>query len=205
MKLKSILMRTGMVAVFFYTLHIIIGGILWKDYSQLYQPISDLTSAGAPNRNLLLIFTTTYSIFALIFALSFSILASKHQNKFILWGGICYIIMHCISVSYGFFPEDLPNQQQTFSGTMHIVVTALIVPFTILSPLLIGIGFRKENKWKSLGTVSIITGILIIIFGGATAIFYANKLSYFGLVERLNIGVLQLWTFYFSYKLVTTK
>jgi len=88
--------------------------------------------------------------------------------------------------------------------TMHIFVNALIVPFTVLTPILIGFGLIQEPRWKSFGKYSIFTGILIFVFGGLSAVFFMNKLPYFGLVERLNIGMLQIWTFYFSYKLNST-
>lgn len=113
-------------------------------------------------------------------------------------------MMHLISISYNFFPQDLSGNSTTYAGTMHSIVTALIVPFTILTPFLTGLGFIRNHKWKSFGKFSILTGILIFVFGGITAVFFINKLPYFGLVERLNIGVLQIWTFYFSNKLCNT-
>jgi hypothetical protein len=88
---------------------------------------------------------------------------------------------------------------------MHIVVTFLIVPLTILSPLLVGIGLRKVAGLAGFGRYSIITGIVIFIAGGASAVFFAQKLPYFGLVERINIGTLQLWTFLLSFQLFRSQ
>jgi len=200
--LKTFSLSSGMIAVVIYFLHILIGGYLWKTYSHLQQPISDLTATGAPNRFLLLMFTNIYAGLALIFASSFTFYERKKHNKLVFWGGISFIILHILSISYSFFPQDLPGADASFAGTMHLVVTALIVPFTILTPLLIGIGFKKENSYKALGNFSIICGILIIIFGGLSGFFFANKLPYFGLLERINIGILQIWTFILSYKLL---
>lgn len=204
-KSKNILLFSGVLAVIIYTLHVILGGILWKGYSHLQQPISDLTATGSPNKDLMLLFTTSYGILALLFAISFTILESKKHHKFVFWGGLSFIVLHFISIAYGFFPQDLPGAKATFLGIMHIVITALIVPFTVLTPFFIGFGLKKESNWKNFGVYSIITGILIVIFGGASGVFFAEKLTYFGFVERLNIGTLQLWTFLFSFKLVTTK
>ncbi len=203
--LRPVLLSTGIIAILFYVLHIIIGGLLWNGYSHLQQPISDLTSAGAPNRDMMLVFTNLYSGLVLIFAVSFTVYERKKHDKLVLWGGVCFIVLHCISISYAFFPEDLPGTKETFQGFMHIAVTALIVPFTILAPLLIGLGFRKEKEWRAFGLFSILIGISIVIFGGMSAVFFVNKLPYFGLVERINIGGLQLWTCCLSYKLITQK
>jgi hypothetical protein len=194
-----------MLAVSIYLLHILIGGILWKSYNHLQQPISDLTATGAPNRSLLLLFTNIYGGLALIFAVSFTFFESKEHHKLVFWGGISFIILHVVSISYSFFPQDLPGAEPGFAGMMHLVVTGLIVPFTILTPLLIGFGLKKEKAWQTLGNFSLICGILIIIFGGLTGFFFAKGLPYFGLVERINIGILQIWTFVMSYKLFTSK
>jgi hypothetical protein len=194
-----------MLAVVFYLSHILIGGYLWKTYSHLQQPLSDLTATGAPNRFLLLLFTNIYGGLALIFAVSFTVFERKERDKLVFWGGISFIILHIVSISYSFFPQDLPGAEPSFAGMMHLVVTVLIVPFTILTPLLIGFGLRKEKAWKTLGNFSLISGILIIIFGGLTGFFFAKGLPYFGLVERINIGTLQIWTFVMSYKLLKSK
>jgi len=198
-------LSSGMLAVAIYFLHVLIGGYLWKTYSHLQQPISDLTATGAPNRSLLLLFTNIYGVLALIFAVSFTFFVRKEHHKTVFWGGISFIILHVASISYSFFPQDLPGTETTFNGMMHLVVTALIVPFTILTPLLIGFGFKKDKAWNALGNFSLICGILIIIFGGLSGYFFAKGLPYFGLVERLNIGTLQIWTFILSYKLSTSK
>lgn len=201
LNVESIVLQSGMLAVVLYSLHVIIGGILWEGYNHLHQPISDLTSSGAPNRSLLLFLTNAYGILALIFAISFTLLKGSQHNRLVVWGGISFIIMHILSISYSFFPQDLPGSLPTFSGKMHFVVTVLIVPFTIVSPFLIGIGLRKSKELRNLGNYSIVCGVLIFVFGGLTGIFFANHLPYFGLVERLNIGVLQIWTFLLSFKI----
>lgn len=205
MNFKKLLFSSGIIAVFFYVLHVVLGGFLWKEYDHLQQPISDLTAIGAPNRTFMLKMTSIYGVLALLFALTFTLFEFKKHHKLVFWGGISFILMHLVSISYGFFPQDLPGSEVTFTGTMHLVVTGLIVPLTILSPLLIGFGFSKEPKWKSFGVYSIISGFIILIFGSLCGIFFANKLPYFGLIERINIGVLQIWTLLLSLKFVISK
>lgn len=198
-------MSLGMVAVLCYLAHIIIGGLLWPGYSHLHQPISDITAANAPSRDIALPLSVAYGILAFIFALSFWFYEGIVHAKAIFWGGLCFVALHFVSLLYGFFPEDLPGGAVSFSGTMHIIITALIVPFTILAPLLTGIGFMKEKHWRVFGIYSAVTGVLIIIFGAATGICYARKLYYFGLVERINIGLLQTWTVLLSYRLFSAN
>jgi hypothetical protein len=205
LSLYEVLMLSGMLSIVFYVVHVVIGGLKWKGYSHLQQPISDLTATGAPDRNLMLWLTTIYGFLALLFAVSFTILKSREHIPLVFWGGVSFIVLHLVSVLYPLFPQDLPGVKTTFKGRMHILITALIVPFTILTPFLIGFGFNSEPLWHTFGVYSIITGILILLLGGTTAIFYAKKLPYFGLVERLNIGALQVWTFVFSLELLLQK
>jgi len=205
LSLIEVLMLSGMLAIVFYVMHVVIGGLKWKGYSHLQQPISDLTATGAPNRDLMQLLTASYGLLALLFTISFTVLKSREHHSLVFWGGVSFILLHLVSVLYPLFPQDLPGVRVTFKGRMHILITALIVPFTILTPFLIGFGFISEPQWHTFGLYSIITGILILVFGGTTAIFYAKKLPYFGLVERLNIGALQVWTFVFSLELLLLK
>jgi hypothetical protein len=194
----------GVVAVSAYVLHVVLGGFLWSGYNHLMQPISDLTATGAPDREMLEIILLFYAIPAILYGLFSYLYILKFTPKVAQAGMLLYLIMQIVSFSYRFFPQDLPGATPTFAGTMHLAVTFLIIPLTILAPILIGVGFLKIKGFKRFGVYSIITGILIFIFGGTTAIFFAQKLPYFGLVERLNIGTLQLWTFLMALKLFCT-
>lgn len=167
------------------------------------QPISDLTAKGAPNRVLLEYFTWTYGVFSVIFALSAFMCLRKTDSKLLKAGLIIFLCMHIVSMTYGLFPEDLLGAPMTFLGFMHYVVTGIIVPMTILSPVLIGAGLRKVQGFRQFSVYSILTGIIIFTAGGISVYLAANGLSYFGLFERINIGSLQLWIFLFSLKLFT--
>jgi hypothetical protein len=192
------------LAVLAYVLHIVLGGFLWNGYSHLMQPISDLTATGAPNREILEIILWFYAIPAILYGLFAYLYMRKFTPKVAQVGMLLYLIMQIVSFSYHFFPQDLPGAEPTFTGTMHLLVTFLIIPLTIFAPILIGAGFRKIIGFKRFGIYSIITGILIFIFGATTALFFAQKLPFFGLVERLNIGMLQIWTFITALKLFYT-
>ena len=195
----------GALGVLAYVIHVVLGGFLWEGYSHLQQPISDLTAQGAPNRVLLSSITFVYGVFSIIFSASAYIVIKRFSPKISRVGMLLFLAMHSISITYGLFPQDLPGAPVTFTGVMHLVITALIVPLTILAPLLIGIGMRKVKGFHSYGNYSVVTGIIILIAGGSAALLFANQWPYFGLVERINIGVLQLWMLVTSIKLFTLK
>lgn len=196
---------SGAIAVFLYVLHVLLGGWLWEGYSHLHQPISDLTAQGAPDRGMLTVITVLYGICSISFAGSAYLVFRRFAPKLVRVGMLIFLAMHLVSISYGLFPQDAAGAPITFTGVMHLVVTALIVPLTILAPLLVGIGSRKDANFKRYGNYSLATGLFILIAGGTTAVFFAQGLPYFGLVERLNIGALQLWMLVTSLMLFTMK
>ena len=61
-KLCKCFMPLGMVGVLFYLAHTIIGRVLWTDYNPITTDISSLTADGAPNEQLLRVFTFIYGI-----------------------------------------------------------------------------------------------------------------------------------------------
>jgi hypothetical protein len=133
----------GMLEAFVYILHMVIGGMLWKDYNHLMQPISDLTAQGAPDRVFLGYFTGAYGVFSVIFTASAFMYVRKAGSKLLNAGLGIFLFMHIVSMTYELFPEDLLGSPMTFQGLMHYIVTGIIVPLTILSPLLTGVGKRR--------------------------------------------------------------
>ncbi len=190
---------TGAIASIIYISHVIIGSILWKDYKHLSQSISDLTAIGAPNR----VFLSRIIYFYAIFSLFFSLILLKNYNisKSFRVGTYLFFIMQIISLAYSFFPQDSLGSQITFKGFMHLFITALIIPLTILAPIFIGVGLKNEKELYILGNISVLCGILIFIFGGLTAIFFVKKNPFRGLMEKINIGILQVWIFLLSISL----
>lgn len=89
---------SGLLGVLFYFLHILIGGILWSGYNHLIQPISDLTASGAPNRSILLIFTTIYGLLCIFFAINVVRYSKEYFNKLTLIGAIIFYV--CILFQY---------------------------------------------------------------------------------------------------------
>jgi len=195
---------SGMLAPVFYALHIVLGGFLWQGYSQIRQPISDLTATGAPDRLLLQGILYVYGSLLVVFAAAAYLHFRKSGNNMIKAAMLVFIAAQIVSVSYWFFPEDMAGAQATFAGTMHLAVTGLIVPLTILTPLLSGLAFRKIKGFEPLAPYSYVTSAVLLVAGGLTVILMANRSQVFGLFERINIGSYQLWIFIFALTLFRT-
>lgn len=195
---------TGIFGTAAYILHVVLGGILWKGYNHLMQPISDLTALGAPDRTMLLQITRIYELFSIIFAFSAYTVLKRFAPRLARVGMLLFLLMHVVSVSYAFFPEDLPGSVLTFTGLMHIVVTGLIAPLSIVSILFMGLGMRRVKTFGGYGVYSLITSAILLCAGGFSVFLMAGGLPYFGLFERINIGSLQVWMAVTAWKLFSS-
>lgn len=200
-KFKVFGLSCGMISSILYILHVLIGGLLWDGYSHIVQPISDLTSMGAPNRMLLLIITILYGILAIVFATVFYMQIKIIKNKPLSFGILFLVIMEIISfVGYFLFPLEVAGVEVlTFQSMMHIFVTIIVVFTTIGFTLVTGIAFLRIQRTIKLGIFILICGVIIIVSGVATGAIIANGNPITGLIERINIFTLQAMIFIISY------
>jgi hypothetical membrane protein len=188
----------GLFGVIFYFLHIVFGRIFYEGYNPFAQAISDLTASSSHSKNIASPLSFIYGIFAVTFSVGFLMYFKGKINKIISVGSCFFCIMNVISfLGYTFFPLSEAGYAGTFQDKMHVIVTVLVVLFTIISIILYSIGFLKTNKYKYLGIISIFTFVLLMV--GAMLINIVPK-EYFGVAERINVysivlytGILSLW------------
>ena len=196
--LMNIVSLFGVFAVILYFLHVILGKMFYDGYNSLSQAISDLTADNSSSKIIARIFSMLYGISSVIFSIYFFVYYKNKINKFVTIASYVFCTMNVVSFfGYTFFPVSESGYAGTFQDKMHIIVTILVVIFTITLLVLYGIGFLNTKNYKYLGVISICTLMLLII--GAILI---NTLpnEYFGVAERINVysivvytGILSLW------------
>jgi hypothetical protein len=94
-------------------------------------------------------------------------------------------------LGYTFFPLSESGYAGTFQDKMHVVVTIIVVLFTIIALILFVIGFFKTKNIKYLGIISLCTFLLLL-----TGPMLMNILpeEYFGIAERISIYPLMIYT-----------
>lgn len=191
----GILSLCGIAGAAFYTLHVVLGGLLWQGYNHLTQTISELTGKGAPNAELLRVFTTVYGVLMIAFSVTMLVnFAALKVNRLAVTGAVLVVIMETVSlIGYGLFPLDQSETVNNLQNMMHIVVTAVVVLCTIGSGYFTGIGLLKTRGMKGMGIFVIVCSVIITVFGAFTPIAMANNLPFAGLTERINIFTLQIW------------
>jgi heme/copper-type cytochrome/quinol oxidase subunit 4 len=162
------------------------------------QAISDLTASNSPSKNIAIPFTTIYGIFTVIFSIYFFVYFKQKINKFVTFGAGIFCIMPIVSsLGYTFFPLSEPGFAGTFQDKMHMVVTIIVVLFTIIALISFIIGLFRTEKLKYLGIISLCTFLLLLT--GSMLINILPK-EYFGIAERINVysiviytGILSFW------------
>jgi hypothetical membrane protein len=56
-KLIEIFSLFGVIGVFFYFLHVILGTLFYEGYNPMAQAISDLTASNSPSKNIAMLFS----------------------------------------------------------------------------------------------------------------------------------------------------
>jgi len=190
----------GVIGVFFYFLHVILGTLFYKGYNPMAQAISDLTASNSPSRNIVRPFSFFYGIFTVIFSTSFFLYFKQKINKFVTFGAGFFCIMTLVSfLGYTFFPLSESGYAGTFQDIMHMAVTVAVVLLTIISLILFVIGFFRMQNIRYLGVISLCTFFLLLT--GAMLINIIPK-ELFGIAERINVysiviytGILSFWMY----------
>ena len=185
----------GMFAPFLFIFTAILGGLLRPGYGHLSDTISELFSPGSPNKLLLDIFHTIYTLLLILFGVGLLRYTKRHpQTKH---GGVIgswlYILMGFLSLTIAtIFPQDPWGTPPTFPGQMHMYVSGILSIITLISMALIGSWLRSSGEWP---TFHLFTWVIIILSIGTAIIFYISVDSpVMGLAERFTTLPAFCWT-----------
>lgn len=177
-----------------YVLHVIIGGILDPSYSQIANSISTLTAVGAPNQEILSPFLSWYHPLYITFCILLVTLFWKKTNKQMTMGAMFLTISSLVSkFGFGAFAFDGESAGMTDNNVMHIVVVMIVVIFSIAALFSIAIGCLKTSKHHRFGIYLVVLAFIFTLAGGLSAPLTANGSPIMGLVEKINIGTLQVF------------
>jgi Protein of unknown function (DUF998) len=196
-KLK-ILSLCGISAPILYVLALAIGNILDPSYSQIGKTVSELIELGAPNRDLLNAIFIIYNVLLIPFALGLYFSLRKSSATILVV--IALIINAFLGVIWTlFFPLDISGKSTSLTGTLHLVVGALVVPLIFAIELGFWRSARKDAKWQKFGKFSLVIFAITFIFGLMTVAFVNS--DYRGLLERITTGSFLVWVEVLALKL----
>jgi hypothetical protein len=172
-----------------------IWGIRYEGYSPISQVPSELTAIGAPTQALWARLGWIYTV--LITAFGIGVWKSAGGNRALRLVGGFILAQASLALLWPFAPmhqrEVLAAGGGTSSDTLHQVLAAVTVFLMFLA-----IGFGATAFGKRFRQYSIVTIVVLLVFGGLTFL-EAPRLEmnlptpWIGLWERINISVFLLW------------
>lgn len=199
--MKKIYPLFGIIGPVVYILAVFIGGALRHDYSALYNSISELSMANAPNKVLMDVLFGIYNLFIIIFGLG-AYLDGEIVSKKFNAATIMLVVIGILGLMVLVFTQDPRGATVTLNGTLHIVLSGITAALTILTVLLVGLSFKSYENMKIFSWYSYLTALFIFISGGAGAASIANNSPIGGLFERITIFLFMIWVIILSYVLL---
>jgi hypothetical protein len=179
----------GALAPVVYLIAVLVGGFLWQDYSHVHDTVSTLTSASAPNQEVMVPLFALYNIFVIALApgLYLGVEGKKPRltSALIAAAGVDGLVLFA-------FPQDYPQGPPvTFTGTMHVAVAGIGALVSLLAMAALFFELRRVKGWSTIAKISIILLPIAIAVGGFGAASITT--AYAGLAERLSIGTILVW------------
>ena len=178
----------GVVSLISFTAAVVFAPLAYTGYDWKSMAVSDLGAANAASLVLWTKLNSLYGLCGIVCMMMVCVFIQKKLNKPIRLGIYLFTVMNWISaVGFTLFPLSYPLGDSRFEGTlqdiMHLIVTALVVLFSISSSLLLIIGGYRKKEYVSLAIWA--TVILTAMFVGAIGTQIAPK-AVFGIFERFS-------------------
>jgi hypothetical protein len=204
---RRILLACGILSSLLYLAMNIFVPMLYRGYSAVSQTISELSAVDAPTRPIWVVFGIIYTLLVTIFG--WAVWQSAGHSRPLRIIGVLLIIFGVIGLGWPLAPmhqrEVLAAGGGNISDTLHIVFSFLSVLLMMLA-----IGFGSAAFEKRFRNFSILTMIVLVVFGTLTGMdgpkIQTNEPTpWIGVWERICIGVYMLWILVLSYMLLKNE
>ena len=173
----------GIISLLSYTAMVVFSPLAYPGYDWLSMAVSDLGAEGAPSEEIASQLNALFGPCGLVSIMAVCVGVAGCKSKVLKSGIYFFAAMEwACDVGYSLFPwvKDAPSSNP--QNVMHLVVTVLVVVFSLVSLVLVAIGARKE-KIKSLSLWAIVCLVAMLIGPMGTA--FLPK-AVFGLFERFS-------------------
>lgn len=140
----------GIISLLSYTAMVMFSPLAYPGYDWLSMAVSDLTAVGAPSAELAGQLNALYGPCGLVSIMAVCVAAQNLKTKILRLGIYFFAAMEWISdVGYKLFPWVADADSSHPQNVIHLIVTALVVIFSLTALILSIIGAKKEGM-KSL-------------------------------------------------------
>lgn len=172
----------GIVSLLSYTAMVVFSPLAYPGYDWLSMAVSDLSADGAPSQALAERLNALFGPCGVVSVMAVCVAVRGFPPKALRLGVYFFAAMEWITVvGYKMFPLAQGEEMASFQNVMHIVVTALVVLFSVVSLILIAVGGRKTIPSLSVWAVVCFAMMMIGAIGTG-----AMPKAVFGLFERFS-------------------
>ena len=176
----------GIVSFLSYVAAVVFSPLAYPGYNWMAQAVSDLSAVTAPSKMLWNQLASLYGVCGIVCIMSVCVFIQGKLSKILRIGIYLFAAMNWISfVGYSMFPlADRGMNGVSFQDKMHIVVTILVVIFSVISLAVIMIGGYRKNTYRSLAIWASLA--LLFMFLGSVGVGIVPG-EYFGIPERFSV------------------
>ena len=173
----------GIISLLSYTAMVVFSPLAYPGYDWLSMAVSDLSAVGAPSAELAGQLNALYGPCGLVSIMAVCVASQNLKTKVLRLGIYFFAAMEWISdVGYKLFPWVADADSSHPQNVMHLLVTALVVIFSLTALILSIIGAKKEGM-KSLFIWACVCLTAMLLGPVGTGIM---PKAVFGLFERFS-------------------
>ncbi|MBE5831801.1 MAG: DUF998 domain-containing protein [Butyrivibrio sp.] len=173
----------GIISLLSYTAMVVFSPLVYPGYDWLSMAVSELSAVGAPSAELAGRLNALYGPCGLVSIMAVCVASQNLKTKVLRLGIYFFAAMEWISdVGYKLFPWVADADSSHPQNIMHLIVTALVVIFSLTALILSIIGAKKEGM-KSLFIWACVCLAAMLLGPVGTGIM---PKAVFGLFERFS-------------------
>lgn len=173
----------GLISLLSYTAMVVFSPLTYPGYDWMTMAVSDLSAAGAPSADLANRLGCLFSPCGLVSIMAVCVAVADIPSRHFRFGVYCFAAMEWLcSVGYTCFPWVSGAANTDPQNVMHLIVTVLVIVFSLAALVLIVLGAKKAGQ-RSLGIWAGICLAAMVIGPIGTGLLPA---SVFGLFERFS-------------------
>lgn len=173
----------GIISLLSYTAMVVFSPLAYPGYDWLSMAVSELSAVGAPSESLANQLNALFGPCGLVSIMAVCVGVAGCQSKVLKSGIYFFAAMEWVcNVGYNLFPWVNGAPASNLQNFMHLVVTVLVVVFSLTSLVLVAIGAKKEQI-HSLCLWAVVCLAAMLIGPIGTALL---PKAIFGLFERFS-------------------
>ena len=176
----------GVISFLSYAVAVVFSPMAYPGYNWMAQAVSDLSAVNAPSKMLWTQLASLYDVCGIVCIMAVCVFIQGKLNRTLQIGIYFFAAMNWISsIGYTMFPLlDSGMSGTSMQDKMHIVVTVLVVIFSVASLVFIMIGGFREKEYRSLAIWATIA-LLFMVLGSIGVGIVPSE--YFGIPERFSV------------------